>query len=317
MMKKFLLSVAALSSTLTVSAFAADLPSRKEPILLPAPLTWTGVYVGLNAGGAIDASNNVYVVQHPVFLNDTRLGLDGAMLGSFTSASAGTGSVGNNNGGFIGGGQVGYNYQFDGGVGSGWLVGLEADIQGVAGSSGNSNSILGAPLGPPAPPGFGMLGVTQVSKSLDYLGTARGRIGFLFAPTLLLYGTGGLAYGGVHSSTSQFQTFVPANPAPPGILAGAWGAGGSFSNTLVGWTAGGGLEWMFMPNWSAKVEYLYYDIGSINYSSGASGSIFLPTGAPLWLNGVGTSARFNGHIARAGVNYHFNWGAPAPVLARY
>jgi hypothetical protein len=81
MMKKFLLSAAALSSTLTVSAFAADLPSRKEPILLPAPLTWTGLYVGLNAGGAIDASNNVYIVQHPVFFNDTRLGLDGAMLG--------------------------------------------------------------------------------------------------------------------------------------------------------------------------------------------------------------------------------------------
>ena len=318
-MKKFLLSTTALSFALTMSAVAADLPNRKAPIILPPPpLTWTGFYAGLNAGGAVDASDNVYVAEGPVFLNAAPFGLAGALLGSATAASAGTGVLGNNFGGVIGGGQVGYNYQFGGGgLGSGWVVGLEADIQGVAGSSGNSNSVSGAPLGPPAPPGFGMVGVTQVSRSLDYLGTLRGRIGFLFTPTLLLYGTGGLAYGGVNSSTSQFQTFVPANPAPPGTITGAWGTGGSFSDTLVGWTAGGGLEWMFMPNWSAKVEYLYYDLGSINYGSGVSGSIVAASGVPLWLNGTWTSARFNGHIARAGVNYHFNWGAPPPVLAKF
>ena len=233
-MKKFLLSTTALSFALTMSAVAADLPNRKAPPFVPppSPMTWTGFYVGLNAGGAFDASDNVYVVEGPVFLNAAPFGLAATLLGSGTAASVGTGVVGSNFGGFIGGGQVGYNYQFGGGgLGSGWVVGLEADIQGVGGSSSNSNLVSGAPLGPPAAPGFGMVGVTQVSKSLDYLGTLRGRIGFLFTPTLLLYGTGGLAYGGVNSSTSQFQAFVPANPAPPGFLTGAWGTGGSTSRT--------------------------------------------------------------------------------------
>ena len=86
--------------------------------------------------------------------------------------------------------------------------------------------------------------VTEVSKSVDYLGTVRGRIGFLFATTLLVYATGGLAYGSVKSSTSQFQGFVP--PLPFAITQ-AWGAAGSYSDTRTGWTVGGGLEWMFLP----------------------------------------------------------------------
>jgi outer membrane immunogenic protein len=79
-------------------------------------------------------------------------------------------------------------------------------------------------------------------------------------------------------------------------------------------TAGGGLEWMFWPNVSAKVEYLYYDLGSVSYVVGAptvnSARCGFCTGngpcAPL----VDAKTRFHVHIVRAGVNYHFNWGAP-------
>jgi outer membrane immunogenic protein len=73
---------------------------------------------------------------------------------------------------------------------------------------------------------------------------------------------------------------------------------------------------MFLPNWSAKVEYLYYDLGTVNTNQlltqinvGAGG---IPWGAAT----VHSSTRFNGNVVRAGINYHFNWGA-APVVARY
>ncbi len=85
---------------------------------------------------------------------------------------------------------------------------------------------------------------------------------------------------------------------------------------LTGWTAGGGVEWMFMQNWSAKLEYLYYDLGTANYQlSPMIGTLAPATNAFVHASTV--SARYNGNVVRAGVNYHFNWGSPAPVLAKY
>ncbi len=94
----------------------------------------------------------------------------------------------------------------------------------------------------------------------------------------------------------------------------------NYSNTQVGWTAGGGLEWMFWPNWSAKVEYLYYDLGSVTQSFALPVVLQLHaaisyTDASLFAGQV--RARINGNVVRAGLNYHFNWGAPAPVVAKY
>ncbi len=102
-------------------------------------------------------------------------------------------------------------------------------------------------------------------------------------------------------------------------LGGSFGAV-NFSNTQVGWTAGGGLEWMFMPNWSAKVEYLYYDLGSVTQNfalASVDPGVVFGTPASNALFGGQVRARINGNIVRAGVNYHFNWGAPAPVVAKY
>jgi outer membrane immunogenic protein len=69
---------------------------------------------------------------------------------------------------------------------------------------------------------------------------------------------------------------------------------------------------MFLLNWSAKVEYLYYDLGSVNASVPLGGSSPL-----LYSSALLTTASFNGHIVRVGLNCHFNWGAPAPVVAKY
>jgi len=100
----------------------------------------------------------------------------------------------------------------------------------------------------------------------------RGRAGYLITPTLLLYGTAGFAYGDV----TAFQR----------------------SNTSTGWTAGGGAEWLFSPNWSAKVEYLYVDLDS----SGINGAY---TG---WQLGNNHHPQIN--VVRAGVELSLQLGRP-------
>src|SRR5205807_1225862 len=95
---------------------------------------------------------------------------------------------------------------------------------------------------------------TSVSRNLDYLGTVRARIGVTATPTFLLYGTGGLAYGGVSSSTSMTIAANLLNGTPVGGVTPALTAG-SYSATRTGWAAGAGGEWMFLPKWSLKFEY--------------------------------------------------------------
>ena len=81
----------------------------------------------------------------------------------------------------------------------------------------------------------------------------------------------------------------------------------------LGWTAGAGVEWAFDPRWSVKGEYLRYDLGAANTAN--VGALFYATRTGL--SSAGYSAPFNGNIVRAGVNYHFNFGVPALVAAKY
>jgi len=298
-MKKLVLSAASLA-LLTSVAFAADLPTRKaEPLLPPPPPPpmWTGFYLGLNAGGTWANSNQQTITVAPVS--------QGFLANTDVAAIMATGSVSgynNSNGGFIGGGQIGYNMQVPF-LGRSFIVGGEADIQGTAGNSGNRQFVTTAPT----TYGNNWNGLHSARGSLDYIGTVRGRLGYLVMPTLLVYGTGGLAYGGVSLNTASF-VFDPGWDAQPKSSGGV-----NFSNTQVGWTAGGGVEWMFMPNWSAKAEYLYYDLGTV--MQGFSMPVVDNAGATALFGGQ-VRARVNGNIVRAGVNYHFNWSA-APVVAKY
>jgi len=278
-MKK-IIPMAAVMAFAATSALAADLPSVKAPpAYTPPPIqTWTGFYAGLNAGYTFANSTSTSIAT-----------ADLGVLGGLPFTSSAAGLFNTNNSGFIGGGQIGYNYQFY----NNFLVGIEADIQGIAGSGSTATAWSGGVLPLITATGF------STSASLDYLGTVRGRLGYLITPTILLYGTGGLAYGGVNSSTSIIQPF-----------AGVGVASSAFSDTRVGWTVGGGAEWMFLQNWSAKVEYLYYDLGTIRHS----GVLAIP--GVIAYGVTQTSHHFDGHVVRAGVNYHFNWGS-APVLAKY
>lgn len=260
-------SLAAIAAALFAgSAYAADLPSRKAaPVYTPPPpqVLWTGFYGGLNIGGGwVDGGNTATLP----YLGAPVGGAPNLFLlpGPNTSTSAGV----------IGGAQIGYNYQF----GPSFVIGVEADFQGTSIASGSGNGLTAYP-GPGGSLLLPAAGGNGGNVGLPWFGTARGRVGYLVNPTLLIYGTGGFAYGGAE----------------------AFG----YSSTLTGWTAGGGVEWMFMPNWSAKIEYLHAEFDGGSFSNGS------------WGGGAGLQSNPRLNLVRAGVNYHFNWGAPAPVMAKY
>ena len=238
---------AMLALTLSASAaVAADIPSTKAPppVYVPPPpvLTWNGFYVGLNAGYTFGDSDNIRVASTPL--------LPG--LGIRTWALSANAILPSRSDGFIGGGQIGYNWQFA----SNFLVGVEADIQGVATSGGSTAALTAVPFAPAATIFFTAY---NARRNLDYLGTVRGRLGFLFTPTLLIYGTGGLAYGGVRNDLSLFQF---STIGPFGV--GATG----YSDARVGWTAGGGIE--LRRQWldhglRVGFEVLYHDLPALEF----------------------------------------------------
>ncbi len=278
------------------SAFAADLPSRtyaKAPAAAAPAYNWSGWYGGLNAGwvgGSGRVSNDASIVS----TSTAPVNAEAMVLGA--TNTAGTSS------GFIGGGQFGYNYQFS----HLFVAGFEADIQGLSGAHKRSSSAI--PLLDGQSEGEGNIAsvVTNstTTRDLSYLGTLRARIGVLAVPSFLLYATGGLAYGGVKSDTTIAQSVTNTDRPPPSTL-----TSGSFSGTRVGYVVGGGGEWMLSSNWSAKLEYLHYDLGSATYATGGLANNLEQAS----LQGSGTAAvatsskvRFNDNIVRVGVNYHFN-----------
>lgn len=160
--------------------------------------------------------------------------------------------------GGFGGGTIGYNWQNNNVV-----FGIEVDAAG-----GDISASAGVP------------GVLWAKSQINAFGTVRGRLGVTPSPSSLLYVTGGYAWANNKLSVDLGN----------GVI--------SDSRTHSGWTVGAGLEYMFAPNWSAKVEYLYADLSGQDYFNGAVSS------GSTSLNSV-----------KAGINYHFNWGGP--VVAKY
>jgi outer membrane immunogenic protein len=288
-MKKFLLACTALGALIGPSAGSDMLPPRDR---VPA-YGWNGWYAGVNAGvmfNAVDvgtASTNTFAFA----------GGGGPQLATAVSSLASFDAPINTNG-FMGGGQVGYDWQFP------WLAtalvaGVEADIQGMAAKASSS---VGSAIGVAGSPNT-LNQSASVSTSLDYLGTLRGRLGMLvgfLGTTVLYYATGGLAYGGASASTTVSQTLG----GPSALTPATWTGSGAFSGMRFGWAAGLGAEWLFLPNWSTSLEYLHYDLGSATY--GVS-TLVTNTAVirPFTVNAVQTNVPFNGEIIRAGVNYHF------------
>jgi outer membrane immunogenic protein len=345
-MKKQLSTSIVISALLAGSAFAADLPSIKSaPIVAPAPM-WTGFYAGLNAGYGWGTNANTYSGTwsannwQTIYANTPEPLAGNNIIGGqvFNSPSNGTQS------GFLGGGQVGYNYQMPANL----LLGFEADFQGslIRGGGSSTSSLYGSAIGQLVPGGnatysykASQIGYanTAISGGLDYLGTARARFGYNLTPSFLVYATGGLAYGGAWANAtttassnlySRFDQTLGANI--PVVNQVYFGQQSRQSSLLVGYSAGGGFEWLFSPNWSVKTEAIYYNLGNMNvstnsYAGAAAGArvenpnnvadiLYSSSAAGI----MSTSARLNyqGIIARLGVNYHFNF-ASAPVVAKF
>ena len=283
-----------MTAALSGSALAADLPSRsytKAPAAAAPAYNWSGWYGGLNAGwvgGSGSVNNDASIVSTST-----------APVNAEAMASGATNTA-DKSSGFIGGGQFGYNYQFS----HLFVAGFEADIQGLTGAHKQSSSVT--PLLDVNGNIASVVTNSTTTRDLSYLGTLRARVGVLVVPSFLLYATGGLAYGGVKSDTTiaQSVTITETDPLPSTLTSG------SFSQTRVGYAVGAGGEWMLSSNWSAKLEYLYYDLGSATYTTGGIAND--PTGLPHdGTAAVATSSkvRFNDNIVRVGVNYHF--GGPA------
>jgi outer membrane immunogenic protein len=240
-MKKFLLGTVALVALGTASAVAADLPARtytKAPAYVAPVYNWTGIYVGAHIGAAFGGDNS-YTTTVPGLTSNNR---DAA---------------------FLGGGQIGADYQFA----PNWLVGIEGQISGLSNNDRNFN-----------------VGVDSIRDRSDWLASVTGRLGYTWGPGLI-YAKGGVAFR--DDSGISATLGIPASVT---------------DRNSTGYTVGGGLEYMFAPAWSAKVEYQYYNFDTTNITAVGAAAPYL-------------SYKDDLHTVKVGVNYHFNWGGP--VVAKY
>jgi outer membrane immunogenic protein len=332
---------------------SSALPNIKgEPVASVAVPPWQGFYAGLNAGYGWGTNSNTTSSLWSAGSGASLLdGEENYSQPSFLAGTVGAMRQSMTQSGFIGGAQFGYNYRHD----QHFVFGFETDIQGsgMRGGStalgvyaGNGSDVVREPTtrqlidgytGTVNQTGYGM---AAVSAGLDYLGTARLRVGYLFTPNILIYGTGGLAYGGAWANVSGAgastinSDIISNDPVTSAIecpsactaVEQPWNAGSRANALLVGYSAGGGLEWIFMQNWSLKGEAIYYNIGNMNI---ATTTIAAPaygrypastnpgqTFAGPSVIGGNTSVNYQGVIARLGVNYHVTFGT-APVVASY
>jgi outer membrane immunogenic protein len=253
-MKHLLASLATAAMLLSpLAAGAADLPMKAAP---PPPLpifSWTGFYIGGNIGGAW--SNNRWT--------------DTVFLTNFNNG---------NNGVFIGGGQIGGNYQ----IGQ-FVIGGEWDFDWAA----NNNNSAGVAI-----PGVGNV---VVSSNNRWISTVAARFGWAIDHWLLYGKAGGGWVGNSNFTVTNLTT---------GASFSCGNIGFNCNNSTGGWLLGAGFEYAFAPNWTVKAEYDYLGLGNRTFTvpAGAFGQLAADTF---------TTNNRNVQMVKVGVNYLFNWGAPA------
>lgn len=266
-MKRYLslLASTALVATFATAAAAADLPARvapSAPQVFAAPVfTWSGFYAGLNAGYGFGTNDDASV-----------------FVPGFGLVSSG----GGDNGGFVGGAQIGYNWQ----AGQ-FVFGLEADLQYADLSNNRDNTLFGGG----APVFFGAGG----GGNIEWFGTVRARAGIAI-DRVLIYATGGLAYA-ENGSSGGFT-----------VVNGAVVPVGSDDDINWGWTIGGGVEFALPTNWNMfgssavtfRIEGLYVNIDGGNQAGG----VFFNGGVPVAIAAGGNNNSEFG-VVRAGINVKF------------
>jgi outer membrane immunogenic protein len=290
---------------------AADLPVKALPPAVTA-FSWTGFYVGGNVGYSWGNSNNDWSVLNPIF--------PGGSLSCGPAASIGVCAANDSNRlkGVIGGVQAGYNWQT-----ANFVFGIETDIQ-ASGQKGSQLFSATIPIPIFAP--FDRSSATaQYTEKLLWFGTLRGRAGVTI-DKLLVYATGGLAYGEVSTDGSMTTSGGNANGFPPncppgGFVPGCALAGWSNHVTRAGWTIGAGFEYAIAATgWSWKVEYLHVDLGRATTTFPTNATCFAALGSPgctVTSAGIGSiRSGITDDIVRIGINYKIGWGN-ALVVARY
>ncbi|HKM56290.1 MAG TPA: outer membrane beta-barrel protein, partial [Isosphaeraceae bacterium] len=279
-------------------AMAADLGVRPIYKAPPPVWPWTGFYLGLNTGGSIGANSTT---DGGVYVGAPAKPLIG------TSALYGE-SFRHMPTGWIFGGQVGYNWQ----VSPVFVLGVEGDWQ----WSGQQDTAYVFGCGAQPTRGFFSGGAPDYSTCLSdqnrlrNFGTARARGGFIVNDSLW-YVTGGAAWATVEDNLAFANSFnqaeAPQNSSPfvPGT------AVASFSHTRSGWTLGAGVETRLWSGWSAKLEYLYVDLGTVTDAFTIAGNPLFGTGSGTLGGPQGpgstftttTSTHFTDNIVRVGLNY--------------
>jgi outer membrane immunogenic protein len=272
MKKGLLVGVAGVALLAGAAANAADLgtraPYKTPPVAAPVPIfSWTGCYVGAHVGGGWgrkDFSDVPVEVKH---------GSDGFFVGDGNGAQ----SIRATTSGFLGGGQVGCDYQFA----PNWLIGIQV--------SGSGADVKGDVLDP----FFGGGGKVFHAKT-DWIADVTGRVGVTW-DRFMVYGKGGVAWAGDKHNVSELSGFAY-----------------TASETRAGWTAGVGLEWAFWNNWSAFFEYDFYGFGHRDLSftctsAGGFCGVFGPVTVKQDINAVKFGINWRWGWGKA----------PAPVVAKY
>jgi iron complex outermembrane receptor protein len=254
------------------AAYAANAGS-KSPMLFKAQVlpawSWAGPYVGGTIGYSAGKSKTDTIFSNPesgaeLFATSASRRLDGA----------------------IGGAQAGYNW-----LAGIWLAGVEGDLN-YSGQRAKLNAVCPGEICNPALVGIigdpSVIARFEQGQKLEWFATLRGRLGVTVTPDALAYVTGGLAVGEVMTAGTVFGFDGDANPVNTIV---------SSHNTKAGWAVGGGIEGRLVGNWTAKIEYLYLDLGTVTT---------IPAPAPNSTTAVAFNSRITDNILRVGVNYKFD-----------
>jgi outer membrane immunogenic protein len=260
-----------LSAAVLASAFFAHAASAQD-VITTSGTDWRGFYVGANLGGAWNSTCNSWTPSGPI--------IDPAVATAFYNRNC------PNNGTFVGGVQIGYNFQKDQLV---WGFGLDYDAW-SAKNRNQSFTYTGAVIpdgtynfsGKVSPNGFGILGP---------------RIGYAVDQWLTYFRLGGVFTGGSHTSTASY---TPAGATAPT----ASFTGGKNFNTS-GFGVGAGFEYMLPESWSFRAEYTHVSLGKgTNSVTTCTGTVAnCAAFAGVSLDNIHNS--FTANIFRVGLNYKF------------
>jgi outer membrane immunogenic protein len=236
-----LLSIAGFSG----AASAADLPVKAPAAIPAAPVefSWTGCHVGGHVGGVVSEDKTTGVLGNSIGFGST---------------------------GFVGGGQIGCDYQFA----PGWVAGVEGRAAWTSLKNSHPASVRNLVTGVTIP--------SQFTLSNDFLASATARLGYSFADRWLVFARGGAAW--THEKADDAFTTAAGIAVDP-----------SATMTRTGWTVGTGVDWAFAPHWSASLEYNYYDFGSNGATLTTANNLVVTV----------SSLKDTIHAVTAGVDYHF------------